>query len=87
MADELPVAPEQVSYAQLALYVHDRDVRLFDAEPKRSEVVLADAGLTLGAIAALTGRNYETVKTTVRRARTASPKARPKSRKGKAAGE
>ncbi len=31
--------------------------------------MLADAGLTLAEIAALTGKNYETVKTTVRRAR------------------
>ena len=40
--------------------------------------MLADAGLSLGDIAALTGRNYETVKTTVRRARqrTAQPAGR-----------
>ena len=72
MSDDLPVTPDHVRYAHFALYVHDRDVRLFDAEPRRSEVVLADAGLSITAIAALTGRSYEAVKTTVRRARSAS---------------
>ncbi len=74
MPDEFPVTADQVQYALLALYVHDRDVRHFQAEPKRSEVVLSEAGISLAAIAGVTGRNYETVKTTVRRARTSAAK-------------
>ncbi len=74
MPDELPVPPDQVQYALLALYVHDRDVRHFQAEPKRNEVVLSEAGLSLAAIAGVTGRNYETVKTAVRRARASTAK-------------
>jgi hypothetical protein len=77
MSDDLPVTPDQVQYAYLALYVHDRDVRLFDVEPKRTEVVLADASLSLTAITALTGRSYEAVKTTVRRARSTQAKKAP----------
>jgi hypothetical protein len=63
-----------VQYAQLALYVHDRDIRFFDAVPRRSELVLAEAGLSIGAIATLTGKKYETVKTTLRRARESAAK-------------
>jgi DNA-directed RNA polymerase specialized sigma24 family protein len=73
MPDELP-DPDLVRYAQLSLYVHDREVRYFEASPKRSELVLADAGLSISVIAALTGRKYETVKTAIRRARTTAPK-------------
>ena len=74
MPDELPVSPDQVQYALLALYVHDRDVRHFQIEPKRSEVVLSEAGMSVATIAGVTGRNYETVKTAVRRARAAAAK-------------
>jgi len=74
MPEELPLDSQAVQYAQLALYVHDRDVRYFEAAPKRNELVLADAGLSIGAIAALTGRKYETVKTTIRRARAQADK-------------
>jgi hypothetical protein len=66
--------PVTVQYAHLALYVHDRDVRFFDAVPRRSELVLADSGLSIGAIATLTGKKYETVKTTLRRARASAAK-------------
>ena len=68
--------------AMLALQIADRDARLASAEPPRSEVVLAETGLALGEIAALTGRPYEAVKATVRRAREA--KAKKTDGKGKA---
>jgi IS30 family transposase len=81
LSDDLPVTSDDVRYAHLALYIHDRDVRLFDAEPKRTELVLADAGWSLTAIAALTGRNYETIKTAVRRARASAAKKDPAAKK------
>jgi DNA-directed RNA polymerase specialized sigma24 family protein len=54
----------------LALLVADREERLNDkAQPRKTEVVLNDAGLTLGDVAKLTGKNYETVKKNVQNAR------------------
>ena len=63
--------------ALLALAAAARDDAVTAPEDRRrTEVVLADAGLTLGQIAAVTGRKYETVKTTLRRARAAQPRRR-----------
>lgn len=61
--------------AMLALQIADREHRISSDEPRRTEVVLAEAGIALPEIAALTGRKYETVKTIVRRARAAAKKA------------
>ena len=59
----------------LAVLVADREERLNGkTKPRKSEVVLADAGLGLTEIASLTGKNYDSVKTTVRRGRKSSPK-------------
>lgn len=63
----------------LALLAAARDDQATEPEDRRrTEVVLADAGLTLVQISAITGRKYEAVKTTVRRARAsqAAPKRR-----------
>jgi DNA-directed RNA polymerase specialized sigma24 family protein len=60
---------EQLLAAMVALQMADRDERLTGAEPRRTELVLADAGVGLADIARLTGRPYDTVKTAVRRAR------------------
>jgi DNA-directed RNA polymerase specialized sigma24 family protein len=60
----------------LAILIAEREDRLAKTDdPRRTEVVLADAGLSLSEIAMLTGRKYESVKTTIRRARdrTAKP--------------
>lgn len=70
--------------AMLALQVADREARLSGEEPRRSEVILADAGIALSDISALTGRKYETVKTAIRRARAAP--AKPKGKAGKSRG-
>lgn len=59
---------ERIALARLALRIADREERL-GAEPRKTEVVLADAGFSLTEIARLVNRNYDTVKTTVRRAR------------------
>jgi DNA-directed RNA polymerase specialized sigma24 family protein len=61
--------------ALLALTVADREARVDDTPLRRSELVLANAGLSYSQISRLTGRNYETVKTAVRRAREAEEKA------------
>lgn len=63
----------------LALAAAARDDAVTAPEDRRrTEVVLSDAGLTLGQIAVVTGRKYETVKTTLRRAKAAQ--AAPKRR-------
>lgn len=51
----------------LALLAADRDDRIEDAPSRRSELVLADAGFTAQEIAKLTGRNYEAVRSSLRR--------------------
>ncbi len=63
------IAVEELLLASVVLQLADREERVTGAAPVRSEVLLAEAGLTLTTIAALTGKNYETVKATVRRAR------------------
>lgn len=70
--------------ALVALQIADRQERVSDAPARPVEVVLADAGVGLAEIAALTGRKYETVKTTIRRAR-ASEQTPNQKRKSKAA--
>jgi hypothetical protein len=69
VSEQLDIDLDQLIYTQLVLAVHEREVRHFDAEPQRNEVVLASAGLSIGQIAKLTGRSYETTKTILRRAR------------------
>ena len=73
---------EELLLASLVLQLADREERLSGAPSLRSEVLLADAGLGLGTIAQLTGKNYEAVKAAVRRARTktagpGTPRRRP----------
>ncbi|HXE98737.1 MAG TPA: sigma factor-like helix-turn-helix DNA-binding protein [Solirubrobacterales bacterium] len=60
---------EKAAVASLALQIADRDQALLGTEPRRTELVLTEAGLSIKDIARLTGRNYDTVKTTIRRAR------------------
>lgn len=64
--------------ALVALQVAERQDRSSGEPARPSELVLADAGVGLADIAALTGRKYESVKTTVRRAREASASKPPK---------
>ena len=75
MPENSPDIPiEDLLLASVVIQLADREERVAGADPIRSEVVLADAGLSLATIARLTGRNYETVKTTVRRARSKHPR-------------
>jgi DNA-directed RNA polymerase specialized sigma24 family protein len=64
------IGADRVLVALLALIAADRDDRVAaSGTGRRSELVLADAGLTVSEIAKVTGRKYEAVKTAIRRAR------------------
>lgn len=55
----------------LALLADERESRVGnDRGARKTELVLADAGLSIGEIASLLGKNYDTVKQTIRRGRT-----------------
>lgn len=59
-----------VSLAVLAILVALReDGAIAPGERRKTEVLLADVGMSLGDIALVTGKHYENVKTTLRRAR------------------
>lgn len=53
----------------LALTIADRNERLSSASARPSDLVLADAGLAVGAIARLTGRKPDTVRKAISRGR------------------
>jgi DNA-directed RNA polymerase specialized sigma24 family protein len=59
---------EKVMLGVLALLAADRDERVEKASPRKSELVLADAGFTWQEIAGLTGKNPEAVRSLLRRA-------------------
>lgn len=61
--------PTTLLRALVALQLADRQDRHTSETPRPAEVILADVGISLGEIALLTGRKYETVQTTIRRAR------------------
>lgn len=73
MPDE-PSFSEKVMIGVLAMLCADRDERLAAGAPGRKpELVLYDAGLSIAEIVRITGRNYNTVKTIVRRGRSKPP--------------
>jgi DNA-directed RNA polymerase specialized sigma24 family protein len=53
----------------LAIQVQGLNATREKNDPTRPEVILAELGMTLGQIATLAGRNYESVKSTIRRAK------------------
>jgi hypothetical protein len=61
----------------LALQLEDRRKNRDMADSPPAELLLADLGMSIGQIARLTGRNYETVKSTLRRGRERVSKAEP----------
>ncbi len=65
----------------LALLAADRDDRLDEVPPRRSEIVLADAGFSAQEIAKLTGRNYEAVRSSLRRRATPKGVSRGRGKK------
>jgi DNA-directed RNA polymerase specialized sigma24 family protein len=61
---------EQALCGLLAVAIAEREERLGTGGPtRRTEVVLADAGLSYGAIASLTGKKRDSVRKSVERAR------------------
>lgn len=60
---------ERLLTAVVALMASDRDSQSTGQDPRRTELVLADVGLTVTEIAEMTGRNYEAVKSSIRRAK------------------
>lgn len=72
-----PSNPESVTLlkALVALQIAERQERMSPDTPRLTELVLADAGLSLADISTLTGRKYEAVKTTIRRGREAAAKS------------
>ena len=68
---------ERLLTATLSILIADRNDRLGDGEGRRSELVIADSGLSVQEIALVTGRKYEAVKSSLRRA-----KSRPASETG-----
>ena len=67
---EPPNRQERLLAALVALLAAERDERLdHRIDERRSEVVLADAGMSIAEIAQVLGRSPEAVKSAVRRQR------------------
>lgn len=67
---QLALEQDKALAGMLSLLVAEREERLNDKkEPRKTEVILADAGLAIGEIAQLMGKNYDAVKQAVRRGR------------------
>jgi DNA-directed RNA polymerase specialized sigma24 family protein len=63
------IAGEKALTAMLALMVAEREERLSgDSTGRKTEVILASAGLAPAEIAALVGKKYDTVQKTILRA-------------------
>jgi hypothetical protein len=75
--DERALDTSRIMLGVLTLLAADRDELAEDLPTRRSELVLADAGFTTQGIAKLTGRNYEAVRSSLRRrAQTTTPTTR-----------
>jgi hypothetical protein len=72
-----PTGSEQTRLlrALVALVAADRDDRANDRDPRPTEYVLADAGLSTNEIAAVTGKKREAVRSALRRRELAEKKA------------
>ncbi len=70
----------RVMLGVLALLAADRDERIDELTPRRSELVLADAGFSAREIAKLTGRDYEAVRSSLRRRAQAKTRAKGSAR-------
>lgn len=74
--EQAQVGLDGVMRAVLALLADEREARIAnDKEARKTEVLLADAGFSIGEIATLLGKKYESVKTTLRRSRPEKVKA------------
>lgn len=71
-ADSLtgPMPLDKTMAGVLAVLVAERDERISPAvNPRKTEVILADAGLAIGDIALLTGKKYNAVQMAISRAK------------------
>jgi DNA-directed RNA polymerase specialized sigma24 family protein len=65
-----PLTGDKALAGMLALLVAEREERLDDDKaPRKTEVVLASAGLTANEIAALVGKNVDAVRKAIQRGR------------------
>jgi DNA-directed RNA polymerase specialized sigma24 family protein len=72
MTEQEGVGLEGVMRAVLALLADERESRIAnDKDARKTEMLLADAGFSIGEIATLLGKKYDTVKATLRRGRPA----------------
>jgi len=60
---------ETLLRALLAIQIADREERLAGTTGRRTELILIDAGLSIGEVAALTGKNYQAVQKAAVRAK------------------
>lgn len=75
--DRRAITVESAMAGILALLIDERDYRTAeDKDAVRTEVLLADAGLSLDEIATMTGRQYDTVRMAVKRGRAKRSEAR-----------
>jgi hypothetical protein len=74
--DPKPIAVESAMTGILALLIAEREERTADDKNAvRTEVLLADAGLSLEEIVVVTGRKYDAVRMAVSRGRAKRSKA------------
>lgn len=62
-----PDNSEKALLGILALLAADRDERVEKSTPRRTELILQDAGFSAREIAQLTGKDYEAVHSSLRR--------------------
>jgi hypothetical protein len=75
-AGQLPI--DKTMAAVLAVLVAERDERISPpVSPRKTELILADAGLAIGDIALLTGKKYNAVQMAISRAKRSSSSSRP----------
>lgn len=60
---------EQLLAAQLAILVADREDRLRESDPQKTELVLHSAGFEVPEIATLLGKKPDTVRKVIQRAK------------------
>lgn len=69
-----PDNSEKALLGILALLAADQDERVEKSTPRRTELILQDAGFSAREIAQLTGKDYEAVRSSLRRSKSKSKK-------------
>lgn len=62
-----PLPADRIALATFALMAADREERVNDADPRSVEVILGAVGFTPGEVQSLTGGNYKTIQSRMRR--------------------